>query len=346
VTTTRIWLNRWFSSGWNVIRLIREGGRPVEVWATADDPRSIVLAGADHAGQEPALSGDAYVDWALGYCREHRIEAFLPLHRLAVVAGAADEFAAIGTRLMVCGPKPTIDLLDDKVAVADVCEEHGLAEVPVHEVVGDLDAFRESRDRLRSLGYRVCMKPVIATGGEGFRILDEGDPAHLVTGAAGWRMGDAAAERALAASDPFPRLIVAEYLDGPEWSIDCLADRGRMLAAIPRRKQGGRVQVLDDEPGLVQMATEIAAHFGLSFLFNVQVRAAATGWPAKLLEVNPRPAAGSIVSSASGVNLPAKALDLLLDGTVEIPTPHLGIAVSRIEVEVPVGTASRWHPAG
>jgi hypothetical protein len=341
---TRIWLNRWFSSGWNVIRLIREGGRPVEVWATGDDPRSVVLAGADHPGQEVALTGDDYVSWALDFCREHRIEAFLPLHRLAAIAGAVDEFEAIGTRVMVCGPKPTIDLLDDKVAVSDECVAHGLVEVPAHEVVDDLAMFLAARDRLRGLGYRVCMKPVIATGGEGFRILDEGDPAQLVTGAAAWRIGDAEAERALAASDPFPRLIIAEYLDGPEWSIDCLADRGHMLAAIPRRKQGGRVQVLDDEPGLVDLATQVAAHFGLSYLFNVQVRAAATGWPAKLLEVNPRPAAGSNVSCASGVNLPAKALDLLMDGKVDVPVPELGIAVSRIEVEIPVGHATRWTP--
>lgn len=126
--------------------------------------------------------------------------------------------------------------------------------------------------------------------------------------------------------------MVCEYLEGAEYSIDCLGLDGQLLTAIPRLRLGGRVQRLDDNPEMVEIARAVCERFNLSFLFNVQVRLG-QGVP-KLIEVNPRMAAGINVACLSGINLPSAALCLMLTGGVELPEPKFGAIVGRIEEAV------------
>jgi predicted ATP-grasp superfamily ATP-dependent carboligase len=105
-----------------------------------------------------------------------------------------------------------------------------------------------------------------------------------------------------------------EFLDGYEYSVDCVGDGRRLVAAVQRRKAkaGGYGQEIVDIPELTRAIGEMTEVFGLSGLFNAQFREGRNGF--RLLEINPRFSGGIGYAGAIGVNLPYLALHGLTHG--------------------------------
>jgi hypothetical protein len=99
---------------------------------------------------------------------------------------------------------------------------------------------------------------------------------------------------------PITPLVMMDYLPGPEVSFDLLANNGRILKYVARTKLA-REQVIESafSEGVV---ANLAARFTLHGLVNLQFRQAKDGsW--KVLEINARPAGGSIYAEEYGADL-------------------------------------------
>lgn len=337
---TRLWLGHWFSTAYHFVQEVRHNadGRAFEIFGTSTNPRSVVLQACDHAGLEPEANDPHFVEFCLDYCQRHHIEVFLPgYRRLLHLAPHQAEFERLGTRLLLSADFATLSLLDDKVNSYIACQQQQLLAVPAYYPVRTLAAFREAYHQLQQQGHQICFKPRHATGGAGFRIIDEhyGHWRSLYS-IAGARLSFAQAESLLAtAPGEFPELLVCEYLNGAEYSIDCLAYQGQLYAAIPRRKIDGRLRYLEHNPELHAIAQRVAKAFKLSYLFNVQVRCCRQGIP-KLLEINPRMPGGMYFSAATGLNLPYLAVKLALGEAITVAEPQLNQWVSEVEQVLPL----------
>ncbi|MDQ1674386.1 MAG: hypothetical protein QOC98_2948 [Frankiaceae bacterium] len=253
------------------------------------------------------------------------------------VARREDEFRRLGVAVQVSSADG-VALLAEKTSSYTAAAELGVP-APLSRTVVDLDGFRAAVAELGEAtdGGRLCFKPDRDFGGHGFRVLDDradtiaelGEPPSV-------RISSATAERLLGSVATFPPLIVSEYLDGDEISVDCLSTpEGRLLAALPRRKAGGPwTRELVDDREVVEIARRMVEGLGLRYLSNVQVKyrtrsPAGAGRPEPvLLEVNTRAASGLYQSClAGGVNLPDLALRLTLGETVAPPQPGFGRAV-------------------
>jgi hypothetical protein len=128
-----------------------------------------------------------------------------------------------------------------------------------------------------------------------------------------------------------------EYLPGPEWSLDCICDEGRMVTGVARRKRG-RVQELEADGPIFAMARAAIDLFGLSGQINVQFKAAdLDGGDPRLLEINPRMSGGMARTRFAGVNLPWTHAAMLLglpmpdaraEGGALVATQETGFTVS------------------
>jgi len=173
----------------------------------------------------------------------------------------------------------------------------------------------------------VCVKPAVDHGARGFRVLDEsaGRLADLLS-LPSVRVHPDEVERLLSGGAAVPTLLVSEYLDGEELSVDVLSRDGELLAAVPRGKGGPQwTRVLVDSPEAVGITEAMVKGHRLSYLSNVQVRRG--GGRLCLLEVNTRAASGLFHSAASGLNLPHLALRLVLDEPVEVGAQRYGATV-------------------
>ena len=67
--------------------------------------------------------------------------------------------------------------------------------------------------------------------------------------------------------------MVLEYLDGYEYSIDCLAGAdGTLHIAIPRKKGKGRIREIENNEELLALRIEWPEHYKIPFVFNIQVK--------------------------------------------------------------------------
>lgn len=314
----------------------------VHIYGSNVDRDAPALAACDVAEVEPRYVGDAeYADFALDFCRRHRIDVLIPPRRLAALAGLVGEFAAGGTRLM-CSPPAAVEVLTSKTRTYEAALAAGVP-VPPWRAVHDAAQFRDAVAELSAGGEQVCLKPAGEYSAFGFRILDDrplrirdllAPPLPLASVGA---VADAL-KRAADEGETVPEFLVMPYLEGPEVSVDCLsAPGGRTLAAIARSKDG-RYRLLLDDPAVTAIARRLVEHFGLAYLSNVQLRHRA-GRPV-LLEANPRASAGIFQTAFTGVNLPWAAVRLLMRGDAgPLAEPRLGARVavteSAMQVDAP-----------
>jgi len=252
---------------------------------------------------------------------------------MPAVARREDEFRGAGTALQV-SPADAIDTLAGKTTTYAAAAEMGV-DVPLTRTVVDLEGYRAAVAELTDLtgGGRLCFKPDLDFGGHGFRVLDDrADTFAEITEPPSVRISTATAERLLGSVEAFPPLVVSEYLEGDEISVDCLSSPGGVLmAALPRAKSGlPWTRKLVDDARAIGIARAMVEGFGLRYLSNVQVRYRERDGHREpvLLEVNTRAASGLYQSClAGGVNLPDAALRMALGEDVRAPRPTYGRSV-------------------
>jgi hypothetical protein len=166
--------------------------------------------------------------------------------------------------------------------------------------------------------------------GVGFHVLVEKyDAYEALMGGHGPAVGVEAFRTALASARKPRRLLLMEYLPGPERSVDVLAHDGTLVTAIARRKQRG-FQVLETSGEAIEVARAIVARHRLNGLVNVQTRDG-RGTP-RLLELNARMSGGLLYACASGVNLPwwSVALALGLASVSDVTRPQGGLHIAPV----------------
>jgi glutathione synthase/RimK-type ligase-like ATP-grasp enzyme len=317
----RVWFARNVAGTYQLIDHLRDNvdGLQLHVIGTYPRPDHLMLQACDEAAVEPLLPAADYVEWALEFAAEHRVDVFVPGEaRQLAVSQALDRFEAQGTRVQVSGPEAIL-ALQDKAETYRQAAGIGIA-VPVHAVVRTGTELRAAYDRMRAAGHGVTVKPVTGFGGSGFwKLSDEKATLEDFLGLPSGRMRiDDAVAILDRTEEVIPRLLVSQYLSSPEDSVDVLASQGEVLASVIRRKPSkGETRSFPVDPELTALTARLVRHVGPEYLCNVQWRRV-DGRPV-LLEVNTRAASGLAQSCASGVNFPYLALRLCLGLPVQVP---------------------------
>lgn len=337
----RIWFNRWFTTVTHFMDMIRsnDDGRKFVIYGTHSNKDALYLQNCDYAFTEPTVSGDPYIDFCLEFCQQHKIDIFIPRKENVLISKRLAEFEAIGVKVLVCPDAELMETLDHKAAAYHSIlqkEEHGveLVSIPDFYVVNTINDFKNAYQCLREKGHSVCFKPVIGEGATGFRIIEDHIESidHLFRRASSRRLSYKYACEILSQQEVFPDLMVLEYLNGPEYSIDCVSSNEQLFAAIPRMKGEGRVREIVEHHELIQLAHKFHQQYKIPFIFNIQVKYN-NGVP-KLLEINPRMSGGMHFSCLSGINFPYLAIKVLLGEEVGLLHPKFGIRASHLEKEM------------
>ncbi|WP_317205879.1 ATP-grasp domain-containing protein [Janthinobacterium sp.] len=307
----RVWFNKTFSSVGTAIQLIREadGDARYHLICSNSNAHAAAFLAAHESAVEPAgLLGADYIDWCLAFCRERRVDIFWPGKEAGPIAAAGARFAAQGTRVLSVASAETLALLHDK---ARFCAGLDLPLTPPAQfrVVADIAAYDAAYAELRPLHRQLCIKPSESVYGLGFAVLDEErSAAQLLLAGAAYQINAQDLRSGLARMATFKPLLLMEYLDGHEYSADCVADQGALICAVPRKKPrtAGHGQLIELRAEILQACAKLARDYRLNGVFNVQFREGQNGLA--LLEINPRMSGGIGMACAAGPNLPYLAL--------------------------------------
>lgn len=307
----RVWFNKTFSSVSAAISLIRQGDLAGDYFIihTHTNADSRPGLSAHRFELEPkGLSGADYLAWCLDFCRSREVGIFVPGKEAGLISGARARFEAQGTRVLCAGTPEVLSLLHDKARFCTLVDlpEAAPAEFRVFE---NAEQFDQAYAQLSARHEVLCVKPSQSVYGLGFAVLDKArNSAQLLLDGTGYRVGLDDFRRGLAAQASCRTMLLMQYLGGAEYSIDCVADHGRLVCAVARKKplESGQGQTIVADPVLQGASARLAAAYGLNGNFNVQFREA-DGKP-RLLEINARMSGGIAMACLAGPNLPFIAL--------------------------------------
>ncbi|MBZ4202272.1 MAG: ATP-grasp domain-containing protein [Methylovulum sp.] len=327
----KLWFNKTFSTISSVIYQLRQA-LPVNeltIVATHIHSSAVVFLAADECYLEPeSLAGEQYLHWCVQFCLDQHITAFWPGKEAALISEHHALFQAIGVKLFLVADSDTLKLLHDKAEFYRRLPAH-IAKIMEVYAVNDSEQFNKACELLYTKHAVLCVKPAVSVFGLGFRILDtqETSVTHIVKGTE-YRLPLQELQLGLVNTPTFATLLVMEYLPGPEWSVDCVGQSGRLLCAVQRKKspQPGYGQQIDNNDEINTMVSQLTAHYRLNGLFNIQFKASAEG--PRCLEINPRPSGGVGMACLAGVNLPYLAWQAGQGEIVDIPAIQYGLKVT------------------
>lgn len=300
-------LGLWFlegqSSQRDVIRGARAALEPHEIGVVAShrQPRTEILREAQLALQEPEEL-EARLPWVLETAQKLDVRVIVAGRGCAPYEAIREPLAAAGIRLYTGLSDPDLfPVVNNKALFTTACQEAGLsvckglpANTP-QELVAAINSISAS-------GAVVCIKPAVGIYGHGFWILRPGVDAYSAFANADSRtLQTEMLIDAYGRSPNPPSLLVMPYLPGPERSVDMVCERGRVIAAVARRKEGA-LQHMEQSGPAFELAIRTAEYFGCDGILNIQTRDDTYGIP-HLLEINTRPSGGIGYTRHSGLNL-------------------------------------------
>ncbi|WP_323640116.1 ATP-grasp domain-containing protein [Pectobacterium polonicum] len=304
--TQRIWLMEGLSSQRDMILAIKSfaeiRGADVTIFASHRNERNEILSLADRAFLEPKDEAER-LSFILTTVKTQGIHAIHAGRHGRWCETHRHEIELLGVKLTT-GTVNVDSLLiaDDKVSFAHEMEKLGLAVVPSIRV-SSVDELRQQIATAPFSGAPLCVKPVTGIYGMGFwRFDDSASPMAVFTHPERRVVAPDHYLRALSDAGNFAPLVLMPYLPGPEYSVDMLVEKGKVLAAVARRKAGA-LQYLENSGEAYQLAIACAESMQADGLVNVQTRHNDDGVP-QLLEINMRPSGGIGYTRFSGVNLP------------------------------------------
>lgn len=307
---TRIWLNHWFSTAYNIINLLRENNPDFWIIGSNENLESPIKSVCDEWYQEPVLKGEEYIDFCLQFCEEHSVDVFMPRREMIAISKYKDRFSSHGVKVMVDDYK-YVDLLNHKDRAYEAFRAEGVGNVPDYYMATNAEQFKAAYGKLMEKYKWICFKFVRDEGGKSYRLIDNNRKGYSsLFKKQTTRMSLEAALDALSERETFSPVMVMPFLPDDEVSVDCLMTPNGLIA-IPRIKDATRIEKIRYNEEILSTCRLFFEKFPLDKPCNVQFKYL-NGIP-YLLEVNTRMSGGVQMSCvASGVNIPNIAVNKLL----------------------------------
>lgn len=293
--------------------------------------RNIRIVGCDMSGdpvmklfvdayyQVPAYTTPNYVDVLLDICQKEKVDVFFPhiSMELPYILERMDDFEKMGIKVAI-SEKETLSTANSKYKLYEYMQKVGLT-VPRYFLIDKAETLRE---RIEELGYPkkpVCVKMTENSGSRGVRIVRaDVDKAHLFMHEKPSSLNVTLDEMCeiIEHCIPMPEIIAMEYLPGVEYTIDLLADHGKVLYIAGRRNTTSNMSiaqssVVEKKESAYKLCEDIVRELNLdgNIGFDFMMDEEDNPW---LTDLNPRVTATIILYAAAGMNFPYLRVKQLL----------------------------------
>ncbi len=332
---TRVWLNHWFSTAYNIVTLLREDNPDLFVIGSNRSEHSPIEAACDEWYQEPgSVNAEDYVEYCLNFCSEHAVDVFVPRRFLVPISARKQDFEQSGVKVML-DEHGVVGILDDKLKTYEFLETFGIGNLPEYRAARSVDELRAAFTDLTNGYERVCVKFASDTGGKSYRLIDNSiNEYEALFKKSTTRISFDSFLRALDGHEPFPPIVMMPYLAGKEASIDCLKTKNGTIA-ISRIKTSSRIEQVESEGPLIEECKRILELVPLENPCNIQYKYLDD--KPYLLEINTRMSGGiHMTCAASGINIPSIALKKLLGVNAKWELDMRSNLVTQVETPVAI----------
>lgn len=327
----RVWFNHWFSTSYRLIELMKEDAvEQIYVIGSNQQKDSVIQKVCDEWYEEPGISGEEYIIYCLDFCREHKVDVFVPRREMTDISRNRERFEESGIKVMV-DDYSMIKLLNDKAAAYNFFKDCKELHIPDFLIVNTMEQFEQAYRKLRADYDQVCIKFVKDEGGMSFRkVAEQVDSFKRLRVYQGTEISYEMLIETLKHAGEFDDMMVMPYLSGNEISVDCLQTK-KGLIAVPRNKGAARHELIEYDQEILKMTRLIMDKTQLKYPCNIQFKL--KNHIPYLLEINTRMSGGLQMSClAADVNIPNIALNKLLGRDIDWTMDRAERIVSYIEI--------------
>ena len=323
----------------SAIAIIRSlGRRGAYVVAADSDRRSPGFYSRYTAGRvcysSPRDDPRAVVDRLLAAAREHAVDLVIPVTDDVILPLSSERERFDGVCRLALPDAAALAVTTDKQATLDLARREGVP-VPRTEVV---ETARQAREHAEALGWPVVVKPHTSRsyhdGGriEAFSVSYAETPADL--------------EKQVRRLERRAAVLLQEYYRGEAHGVGLLMERGRPLAAFQHRRlrevpvTGGASSFRESvELNRVLFDHAVCLLGALSWTGIAMVEFKIGSDGPRLMEINGRVWGSFPLAVKSGIDFPAKMLDVHAGGSRADEAPcdssyRLGVRSRHLELEV------------
>ncbi|MBO4467849.1 MAG: ATP-grasp domain-containing protein [Clostridia bacterium] len=197
-----------------------------------------VLQMMDAVYKTSRATSPTYIDELLDICKKEKVDIIMPIMSAELIALAEnkDRFAEIGTIVSISNID-SLKICNNKYNLYSFMKQQGLT-VPKFTKI---TTFSEFDDAIKYVGYPekgVCIKATELSGSRGIRIIDPTKSRYdILFGEKPNSFFTSYEElkEILSGHEELPELMIMEYLPGEEFSVDLVADNGKVLYMCARQ---------------------------------------------------------------------------------------------------------------
>ena len=324
-----------------LIRSLKNNGER-EVFVVGTDMKTdpTILQMADKCRLVPASDAPEYVDALLSICLEEKIDVLIPgvSAELLPLSLRKAEFEAMGTKVSVSNPF-SIDVCDSKYSLYDYMRGQGMQTpnfYPVHSVAD----LKVAAEKLGWPSRPFCVKATRSSGSRGVRIIDPSKSRFdILFGEKpnSFYISFEELVTILSEKEEMPEMMAMEFLPGMEYSVDVLADNGKILYMAGRESNVIQASIpmmatVKKNAEAFEITEQIVAALKLDGNVDLDFKMDADGRPV-LMEINARLAATLAVFNAAGLNLLYLRVKQLLGEPLPACNAREGVMMKRRYLE-------------
>jgi len=316
---TVIWYNHFFSEINKVFSEYKKNHAHLEVVFSSKS--SSKKGDFDFYTQEPDLSvydnfedkQRAYISFCIDTINKFKVSFFMPFSFLKYIYGKEEYIQSqLNHTCEIIKPvnnQELFDKIDNKYENYEFLKrfnENEVLKFPFYEKATTPSDFANKYEKLRDIAKSnvVCCKPSVGVFGLGFKKLHENASKEDKFK---WSLSDKTFhnvgynEFVEILPDSFKELILMDYLNKDEYSVDCVCKDGEIKSYNIRKKVSSSKQVIIEDDVILNQCIRIAKIYKFNGFINLQFMEDNDGIP-NLLEINPRMSGGVMKGQSMGGN--------------------------------------------
>jgi len=314
--------------GPNIISMLREIkyiNEIVGIDTNNDNPGRFLV---DTFYKAPKTTDEEYVPFVLDLCLKENIDVILctsTQHSLIPLKKHEKMFNDINVKI------PGTDIEDlmianDKGLMLEKVNKSNI-NCPKFLIPKNLKQF----DSFLLENKNVIVKPRVSSGSRGFRILKNNHKLDYndISGKSDdlSKIVDSSTYRNIIKKhNDLSNTLMMEYLEGQDYSVYALAEKGNSLVTIPFKRLNPKdgvslVSEVDMNEIVIDYVKKIIKLFNLDWVVNIQLKLSPDNKPL-IYEINPRLAGSVILTKGANCDLIKYGLDVILNKKIKINNPR------------------------
>jgi predicted ATP-grasp superfamily ATP-dependent carboligase len=299
-----VWFMKGYSNLYHAIGDIKRADvdNQFKVLCSHDNKGFIGFESADYVEIEPKTTNEKFLQFCEDTIKKYNVSAIFISNKQTLLNKNKARFKALGAEVVTAADYKMINSINNKGKLYNLLKDNPIVKIPKFEIFSDNTEFKAAYKKMKKEHSQLCMKPVHGVYGVGFYVLKErtNQLSNILTQSQVISVNNF---KKMTNKKSFKTMMLMQFLEGYERSVDCVAYHGEFIGGVIRKKISGNLpQVIEDNPALIEQVKFLTKKLKLNGMYNIQFRD--SGGEHYLLEINPRLSGRSFYATLAGLNLP------------------------------------------